>query len=398
MEQYMKFTSFLRYFSIFICVLLLSVVNPLFAQQKQFVVVLDPGHGGRDPGAVGRISQEKNIVLSVVKLLGEMIERNMSDVRVVYTRTSDVFVPLEQRAVIANKNNADLFISVHTNAATNRSAFGTETYVLGLAKTQANLEVAMRENSVMMLEDDFKTRYQGFDPTSVDSYIMFELMMDKYLENSLFLASEIQKQFTGHAQRNDRGVRQAGFWVLHRTASPSVLVELGFISNQREEQYMASPRGQQELARSIYNAFVIYKREHDRRHGRETPTTTPVPVSQPVVEATPPPAIAASTTNQPVAQQPAVSAAQQPVFKLQIRASSTPIRANAPDFKGVRSVDHFVEGGLYKYTVGNETDYNSIVRIRNEMRSKFPDAFIIAFLGSEKITVQEALKIINTAR
>ncbi len=390
MEQIMKSSFLLRHFSIFLCVLFLSAANPIIAQQK-FVVVLDPGHGGRDPGAVGRISQEKNIVLSVVKILGEMIEKNMSDVKVVYTRTTDVFVPLEQRAVIANNNKADLFISVHTNAATNRSAYGAETFVLGLAKTQANLEVAMKENSVMMLEDDYKTTYQGFDPKSIDSYIMFELMMDKYQENSIYFASEIQKQFTGYAKRHDRGVRQAGFWVLHRTASPSVLVELGFISNQNEEQYMASARGQQELARSIYNAFVTYKREHDRRLGRVTNPTPNVPAAQPATVPT-------TTQTQTTTHQTSVSADQRPVFKLQIKASSTPINANSAEFRGLKNVDHFVEAGLYKYTVGNETDYNSIVKIRNDLKARFPDAFIIAFQGNKKITVQEAQRIINSGR
>ncbi len=388
---------------IVISVLMLVGAQETIAQQKKFVLVLDPGHGGKDAGAVGRISQEKNINLSVAKMVGNLIESNLSDVKVVYTRKTDVFLPLEERAQIANNHKSDMFISIHTNAAKNKAAYGAETFVLGLAKTKANLEVAMAENSVMLLEDDYQTRYLGFDPNSVDSYIMFEFMMDKYLESSLHFASEIQKQFTGYAKRLDRGVRQAGFWVLHRTASPSVLIELGFISNFKEELYMASERGQQELAKAIYNAFVLYKRDHDKKLGYTSRSSPNVPVFERVAQESTETDTASGVVS-PVAARQTVENIQSgevaknstvPVFKLQIRATSTELNINSPEFKGVKNIEMFREGGMYKYTVGNDTDIKKIQQLKRDLQSKFPDTFIIAFHGDKKISVNEALKLIK---
>jgi len=395
----LRISFLLMFFSVFAC----FALQETNAQQKKFVLVLDPGHGGRDAGAVGRISQEKNINLSVAKMVGSLIENNLSDVKVVYTRKTDVFLPLEERAQIANSVHADMFVSIHTNAAKNKSAYGAETFVLGLAKTKANLEVAMAENSVILLEDDYQTRYLGFDPTSVDSYIMFEFMMDKYLESSLLFASEIQKQFTGYAKRLDRGVRQAGFWVLHRTASPSVLIELGFISNYNEELYMASEKGQQELARAIYNAFVLYKRDHDKRLGYNNKTSPDVPVFERVVQESSPPDTQGDNVREVLNFQNNTIATDGrmvinnhvPVFKLQISASSTELKLNSPKFKGLKNVEMFREGGMYKYTLGNDTDLKKIQQLRQELNDKFPDSFIIAFLGNQKISITEALKLIN---
>lgn len=410
----------------------------LVAQKRNFVLVLDAGHGGRDPGAVGKIAREKDITLSVVKKVGALVNEKYPDIKVVYTRKNDVFVPLEERASIANNHHADLFISVHTNAAKSRAAYGAETYTLGLAKSQANLAVAMAENSVMMLEDDYKTRYQGFDPSSVDSYIMFEFMMDTYLDNSIAFATDVQQQLTTRSRRHDRGVRQAGFWVLHRSACPSVLVELGFISNQQEELYMASERGQQELAESIFTAFTKYKRNYDRKSGNGTPSVSarelPVdkvsekqPETEPQIRKAESPSSAAGTRSKrkpdeavagtltavPVTQSasdqtgsgqsgsPATMQSENsgivrtstiPVFKVQIKSSPTRLNLNSAVFKGLKNVEVFTEGGLYKYTVGNETDYAAANRLKNELKKKFPDAFLIAFRGDRKITINEALK------
>ena len=371
----------------------------LQAQLRKFVLVLDAGHGGRDPGAVGRISHEKNITLSVIKKMGAMVERNMPEVKVVYTRKTDVFVPLEERANIANNHHADLFISVHTNAAKSRAAFGAETYTLGLAKTKSNLEVAMAENSVMMLEDDYKTRYQGFDPSSVDSYIMFEFMMDTYLDNSINFADYVQKQLTTTSRRHDRGVRQAGFWVLHRSACPSVLVELGFISNQSEELYMASEKGQQEMALSLYNAFVKYKSNYDRKSGKVSVVpSTASPQSEP--DYTEPVASSSRSAGQsmPVNVPDAYVSSQMesqagmPVYKVQFYSSPKVLNSNSSQFKGLKEVSAYTEGGVHKYTVGYETDYNKVNQLKNEVRKKFPDAFVVAFAGDKKITISEALK------
>ncbi len=246
-----------------IVVMLLHCVHML-----AYTVVIDPGHGGRDVGAVGRVAQEKTINLKVALALGDMIRKNHPEVKVVYTRSTDKFVELQRRARIAVKAKADLFISIHTNstAAGRRGtkARGTETYTLGMHRAADNLAVAKRENSVITLESGYKQKYEGFDPNSSESYIIFELMQDSYMESSVNLARLIQKQFVSTAKRVDKGVHQAGFLVLREVSMPSVLIELGFINNRQEEKYLASSSGQKQLARSIYNAFRSYYKKRKR--------------------------------------------------------------------------------------------------------------------------------------
>lgn len=352
--------------------------------------MLDAGHGGKDPGATGKFSKEKDINLSVVLLLGKLVESRLSDVKVVYTRKTDVFIPLEQRASTANNNHADMFISIHVNAAKSKSAYGAETYTLGLAKTQSNLDVAMAENSVMLLEDDYKTKYRGFDPSSVDSYIMFEFMMDTYLDNSISFATDIQHQFARAANRYDRGVRQAGFWVLHRSACPSVLIELGFISNYAEEMFLTSSVGQRELAESIYNAFAKYKANHDKKLNF-TADNNSVKVSQPDVRIEPQKAEPLENNLQRL-ESSIAQTEDIPVFKIQIVASPTPLKVDDAGFKGLKNVDYYKESGMYKYTYGAETVYSEIAKLKKDINAKFKDAFVIAFIGERKISVTEALK------
>lgn len=224
-----------------------------------FTVVIDAGHGGHDAGAIGLVKgvKEKDLNLTVAKRLATKIQQNHPDVMVVLTRETDVFLPLQQRADIANKNHADLFISIHTNAAENRKAQGAETFILGTDRMEDNLDVAMRENAVMKLEDD-QTVYQGFDPNSIESYIIFELMQNQYMDNSLVFAELVQNQFVGTLHRANRGVRQAAFWVLLQSACPSVLVEMGFVSNAEEEKWLASEDGKNSIANGIYTAFQQY--------------------------------------------------------------------------------------------------------------------------------------------
>ena len=249
-----------------------------FAQKRTFTLVIDAGHGGHDAGAVGAYSKEKNINLNVALAFGRLVEANCPDVKVIYTRRTDVFIPLQQRADIANRNKADLFISVHTNALPNgRIAYGSETYSLGMARASANLEVAKRENSVIMLENDYKTRYEGFDPNKAESYVIFEIMQDRFMKQSVELARSIQKQYA-KAGRQDKGVHQAGFLVLRNTSMPSVLTELGFISTPAEEQYLNSKQGIEELSRSIYNGFLSYRRAHDKS-AHDLPANLPSKVS-----------------------------------------------------------------------------------------------------------------------
>ncbi|MHB9055178.1 MAG: N-acetylmuramoyl-L-alanine amidase family protein [Paludibacteraceae bacterium] len=351
-------------------VLLLVLSTSNIYSQKPFTVVIDAGHGGHDTGATGRFSKEKNINLAVSKKLGNLISENYPDVKVVYTRTTDVFLTLQERADIVNRNKADIFFCIHTNATGGASANGTETYILGLHKTKSNLEVAMSENSVMTLEEDYQTRYEGFDPNSVDSYIIFELMQDKYLDQSLRMASLIENQFR-KASRYSRGVRQAGFWVLHKSAAPSVLVELGFISNPSEERFLNTENGKDQLSKAIFNAFEIYKRDYDKKSGK-----TLIPKDIPVYKAD-----KADSVEQ-----------DKVVYKIQLFALEKKIRPNSHEFKKLADVDYFREGNYYKYTYGEEFSFKKIEALRKTIAGKFPNAYIIAFKGNQKITIGEALK------
>lgn len=378
----------------FLFVLLLVTLNGFSQTKKTFTVVLDAGHGDNDPGAIGQIIQEKKINLSVVLLLGEMIEQNDPDVKVVYTRKTDVFIPLQERAQIANNAHADLFISIHTNANPNKAAYGAETYTLGLTKSKSNLDVAMRENSVILLESNYKEKYKGFDPQSVDSYIMFEFMQDKYIDKSISLASDIQQCFVRNAKRKDRGVRQAGFWVLHKTAMPSVLVELGYISNAEEERFLSSSQGQKQMADAIYSAFVKFKHEHEKKSGKLGQDVIPVNQvdldissnsemsnQRPIQEIRIPLSISDSAS---------LLKNDTPIYKIQLFASKQLVKNHA-DFKGLK-VEYYVENGLYKYTYGNTTSFEEISKLRKEVLDKFKDAFIIAFKNGQKVSVQETLR------
>lgn len=385
----------------------------LSAWSKDFVVVIDAGHGGHDPGAVGKISKEKNINLTVALKLGNMIKKECDDVKVVYTRSKDVFIPLDRRAQIANDAKADLFISIHTNAlANNRTAQGASTWTLGLAKSDANLEVAKRENSVILYESDYKTRYAGFNPNSAESYIIFEFMQDKYMEQSVHLASLVQKQFRSHCNRGDRGVHQAGFLVLKASAMPSILVELGFISTPEEERYLNTDHGSTTLARGIYRAFLSYKREQEIRLTGASRTVIPQEEPVKVIAETEPQAESPGKkeTARPVRRNEttaqtakAKQAPQRPIvaesatndgnitFKVQILTSSRPLTKNDARLKGLKGVDYYKEGGVYKYTYGASSDYNKVARTRRNISEQFKDAFIIAFKNGEKINVNEAI-------
>lgn len=385
---------------------------------KDFVVVIDAGHGGHDPGAVGKISKEKDINLKVALKLGRLIQNNCSDVKVIYTRNKDVFVNLNRRAEIANNAKADLFISIHTNAlAKNTTAKGASTWTLGLAKSEANLSVAKRENAVILYEDDYQTRYAGFDPNSSESYIIFEFMQDKYMSQSVHFASIVQQHFKSTCKRIDRGVHQAGFLVLKASAMPSVLVELGFISTPEEERYLKSEEGTDNLSRGIYRAFIQYKNEHQSRlsagttvQSQPTIAETPQPVIEDNSTVTPQPVQTkpVTTTSKPVANKPTDSkpaVAQKPltnntsqskqtntiVFKVQILASTKPLSPNSKDFKGLKGVDNYKEGGLYKYTYGNSENYNQIARLRKEVSTKFPGSFVVAFKNGQKMNINTAI-------
>ena len=358
---------------LFLSILFLCIYVNAETSNDRFVVVIDPGHGGNDPGAVGRKGKEKNINLNVATKLGKLIERNCNDTKIVYTRKSDVFVPLHKRADIANSAKANLFISIHTNAVARKNSHvrGTETYTLGLHRTEDNLEVAKKENSVILIEDDYKQRYAGFNPNSSESYIIFEFMQDKNMEQSVNFATLIQKQFKD-CNRVDKGVHQAGFLVLRETSMPSVLVELGYISNPSEETYLLSDKGTSELAKAIFNAFLSYK-----NNITQTKTT----------------GIKKETTKETKAEATKPDSNSKPVFKIQILASDKVIPANSSQFKGLKNVSYYKDNGMIKYTYAEDEDYNRILQIkRKTVDPKFKDAFIIAFKNGIKINTNQAIK------
>ena len=383
---------------LYICICFGLFISPFCTtsiEAKDFVVVIDAGHGGHDPGALGRISKEKTINLNVALKLGKQIKRNCPDVKVVYTRERDVFIPLDRRAEIANNAKADLFISIHTNSvAGGKTVKGASTWTLGLAKSDANLEVAKRENSVILYESDYKTRYAGFNPNSAESYIIFEFMQDKYMSQSVHLASLVQKEFRHTCKRADRGVHQAGFLVLKASAMPSILVELGFISNPEEERYLNSEAGTTTLANGIFRAFLSYKREHEIRMTGSSRTLLPEDTDAGRVEEEIPASPVSNNTEtkqntEKVADRQTDSAA--PVFKIQILTSSKPLAKNDKRLKGLKEVDYYKEGGIYKYTYGASADYNKVLRTKRTITAQFKDAFIIAFRNGEKMNVNEAI-------
>lgn len=386
---------------------------------RKFVLVIDAGHGGRDAGALGKYSKEKNINLNVALAFGKYVERNNPDVKVVYTRKTDVFVPLYERAEIANRNKADLFISIHTNALERgRIARGFETYTLGDGRsnaTKTNLEVAKRENSVILLEENYEQHYVGYDPNSPESNIMFEFVQDRNLTKSIEFAKMLQKNVCRAASRPDKGVHQSNLAVLRLTSMPACLVELGFITTADEEALLNDRNRLDQMAVGIYNAFVEYKNKNyngisvpyrtDSPMLPETPAQEPANTSETQDDVSarqqPEPQTVAETTPQQHEQQtaapqpepqPAASADGSPVFKIQILVSSLNLKDGDAHLKGLTGCERYEENGMQKYTYGASENYNEIYRLRKQILDKFPEAFIIAFKDGRKTDVNQAIK------
>lgn len=358
----------------------------LFSQNNgKFKVVLDAGHGGKDFGANYHSHVEKKIVLAVVLKVGDILEK-YSDIQVVYTRKTDVFIELDERASIANRANANLFLSIHCNAAKSPNAYGTETFVMGLTKNASNLEVAKKENSVITLEDNYKVKYEGFDPNSPESKIGISLLQEEFLNQSITLASKVQDQFTNKLQRKNRGVKSAPFWVLHRTSMPSILTELGFISYDSEGKYLSSEKGQDEIASSIANAVLSYKKEFYSESKADREEVKPKKEDVKKVE-----------ENNAIAEnKEEYTNSAGVVFKIQISASGTSLETSPSNFKGLELVTVTKEGSLYKYYYTEVSDYNQAKKNLQEAKSKgFESAFIIALKNGKKISIQEALKYLN---
>lgn len=349
-------------------------------KEKPFTVVIDPGHGGTDPGAVGRIAKEKDINLKISKLLAGMIEDEYPEVKIIFTRKTDVQVQLAKRAQIANDAGADLFISIHSNASKNRSARGCETFTLGAGSSAEAKAAAMYENEVILSENNFEEIYKGFDPRSSESYIIFELMRGQDMEMSAELAQLVQKGMVKNSKLGNRGVASAGFLVLHKTVMPKILIEVGFISNREEEKFIASAAGQKKLAKGIFDGFSEYYKlygkpksgNNDKKEAQGNSKKENTPANK--------------------KQGSSVAESGTPVFKVQILATDKKLGKNDKRLKGVKA-DYYKEGNMYKYTYGESEDYNEIQRKKKEISKKFGQAFIVAFSDGKRVDTQKAIDI-----
>lgn len=426
--KYGLITGIERLFALFVVVLVITVLPDLKAQKgsKITTVVIDPGHGGRDPGAVGRKSKEKDIVLDVALRTGKLIQQNLPDVKVIYTRSRDEFVELHRRTAIANQAEADLFISIHCNASKDARVLGAETFVMGEHRTTANLEVAKLENASILLEDNYTEEYGDFDPNSTAAYIALSLFQSENKNQSIRFAQNVQEQFTTRLGRKDRSVQQAGFLVLYRTTMPSVLIELGFITNPEEEAFMMSDEGKNYLSSAIYRAFRNYKQQFERENAVSVITremreeavkaeTSNITAAEPQ----PPP----NKVEMPVRQQPnsqpqkknnpttveagirptqAIAAETPPkqpennnnvVYKVQFTTAAREIPLNDKRFKDIQQIDKYFHNGLYKYTSGKFAHFRDAVNHQHAMRKAgHTDAFVVAFLNGQRISIEEAQK------
>lgn len=358
------------------CMLLATMV----VGAKDFTVVIDAGHGGKDPGAVSANKKvfEKDVTLKVALMVGENIKKNHPEVKVLYTRKTDVFVGLNDRARMANKADADLFISIHVNAAKNQAAKGAETYTLGIEeeRTERNLEIAKRENGVILLEDNHEKTYANFNPNSPESYIIFEYMQSEFVKESIHIAQYVQENLANDADRLNRGVRQAGFLVLNATSMPSILVELGYISNADEAKYLASSTAQQRLSNCISKAFDKYYADLMKQSGSM--------LSEDVASTT---GLGEENENSSLT----VENSDAPVFKVQFLSSSKKLAKGDQAFKGLSPVEFYYDKGVYKYTYGMTTDYNEILRVKRKVNEKFKDAFIVAFVKGVRVDTKQAI-------
>jgi N-acetylmuramoyl-L-alanine amidase len=397
--------------------------TPAFAVKT---IVIDAGHGGKDPGCHGTKHKEKDVALAVALKLGKYIEDNMKDVRVVYTRKTDVFLELQERAEIANKAKADLFICIHCNSACyrdkklkkdicNDDAHGAETYVMGIKNEQGKLDVAKRENSAILLEDNYVKKYDGFDPNSDESYIIMSMFTDTYLEQSLSFASKVQKQYRGKAGRADKGVKRASLWVLWRTYMPSVLTEIGFLTNPEEEQFLGSAKGQDYIASGLFRAFREYKDEVEgiakkyedefekqdsykltkedsveiseikkvKSAGKTVPDTSKTKPEEKKIEAI-------KEEKDPKTEVKESDPPASPIiYKVQIASSEKKIPLNSDKFKNVEKPGEYEDKGIYKYTAGEFSKQEDAVRLQSQLRKNgFKDAFVIATQNGKRIPLK----------
>jgi N-acetylmuramoyl-L-alanine amidase len=377
----------------------------LFSQEKTSLttVVIDAGHGGKDPGTLGKQSQEKNINLGIALKLGGLIRDNCPDVKVIYTRDKDVFIELFERADIANRNHADLFISIHCNSNPTHTLHGAETYVMGLHRTHANLEIAKKENASILMEPDYTRNYNGFDPNSDESYITFTMFQNAFLDQSTNFAATVQDQFKDRAGMDDRGVRQAGFLVLYKTTMPSVLVESGFLSNPDEEKFLISDKGQEFIASAIFRAFVSFKKRTEAG-GKEAIAFNPRPDSQqrppetnivnPVTSHKKDPVVNKTGNHDPPKKLNSKSSVI--CFRVQFMLNPKSLSLHSAKFAGLPDVKVYHHQGMFKYTTGEGKSVDDVMKYLDIAKEKgFKDAFIVAFNGEERITIAEAKRLLE---
>ena len=340
--------------------LLLSQAPPKISR-----VVIDAGHGGKDPGAIGKNSREKDIVLQVALKTGAYIEQYCEDVEVIYTRKTDEFIELHKRAQIANENGADVFISIHCNSNPSSKPYGTETFVMGLHKSTENLDVAKTENAAIFYEEDYKTQYEGFDPNSDEDYIVLSMFQSANIDQSIGLSSKVQQQFTDRVGRKDRGVKQAGFWVLYKTTMPGILIELGFLSNPQEEKFLMSESGQDYMASAIFRAFRDFKKEFEDQNG----DMKPLVVNPPEPE-------------------------QQVFYRVQFASYKKEKSLDFRKFRGLDQIKMYEHDGQYKYTAGNTENFEDAKKLKEDLREKgYKDVFVVAFMNGERISLDKAKAI-----
>ncbi|MDR0754874.1 MAG: N-acetylmuramoyl-L-alanine amidase [Prevotellaceae bacterium] len=371
---------YFTYFLTFFCIFTLSANAQKYINQQQIKrIVIDAGHGGKDPGAVGKKSKEKDITLAVALKLGALISKNFSDIEVIYTRKKDVFVELNERVNIANRNHADLFISIHADANKNTKARGASTWIMGLHKSQANLEVSLRENAVITLEDDYSTKYEGFDPKSPESNIMSMITQDSQMKESYKFAEFVQNEMVTQGPiTGDRSVRQAGFLVLWKSAMPRILIELGFLSNPVEEQILIKDENQTKIAQNIFSAFCKYKKQYEENNTLENPQTADSTESPKTEEKT---ARKDDTlSNKTIIETTSANnkPASQKTYSVQIMAITKIIPTTAKDFKGHKNIRYMKIGKYYKYITGNFTDLNEAKQLCKSLQKDFQGAFVVA--------------------
>ena len=351
----------------------------VFAQKKRYVVVIDAGHGGKDPGGVSNGYKEKDVALNVTLLLGKELSKS-KDIKVVYTRKKDIFIGLWERGRIANKAKADLFVSIHCNTVVSSKPYGTETFVLGLASSKQNLEIAKKENAVILLEDNYKEKYKGYDPNSPESFVGLTLMQEENLDKSFAIASEVQKNFKNNLKRKDRGVKQNNFVVLHQTYMPSILIELGFLSNKVEGKYLSSAKGQKQLANQIGKAINKY---FDQIKLNTVSTEDVVVVTDESLD---------PKTEDKESQIDKV-VEDDVLFKIQLASSKKRIKTKSYNFKGLKNVERVKVGKYYKYYYGHSSNYQETKKAFGKAKKKgYATAFIVAFKNGEKVPLAQALK------